>query len=61
MLLSAGQNEGGAAGSSTGTDAASDAAAAVAEKAGVQIDTVGVGTTLEIRLPLAGPRVARPT
>jgi Ca-activated chloride channel family protein len=45
VLLSDGQNAGGAAGSSTGTDAASDAAAAVAEKAGVHIDTVGVGTT----------------
>ena len=45
VLLSDGQNEGGAAGSSTGTDAATDAAAAVAEKAGVHIDTVGVGTT----------------
>ena len=45
VLLSDGQNEGGAAGSSTGTDAGTDAAAAVAEKAGVHIDTVGVGTT----------------
>ena len=45
VLLSDGQNEGGAAGSSTGTDAVTDAAAAVAEKAGVHIDTVGVGTT----------------
>jgi Ca-activated chloride channel family protein len=44
VLLSDGQNEGGAAGSSTGTDAGTDAAAAVAEKAGVHIDTVGVGT-----------------
>jgi Ca-activated chloride channel homolog len=45
VLLSDGQNEGGTAGSSTGTDAVTDAAAAVAEKAGVHIDTVGVGTT----------------
>jgi Ca-activated chloride channel homolog len=45
VLLSDGQNEGGTAGSSTGTDAATDAAAAVAEKAGVHVDTVGVGTT----------------
>jgi Ca-activated chloride channel homolog len=45
VLLSDGQNEGGVAGSSTGIDAATDAAAAVAEKAGVHIDTVGVGTT----------------
>ena len=44
VLLSDGQNEAGAA-SSTGTDAATDAAASVAEKAGVHIDTVGVGTT----------------
>jgi Ca-activated chloride channel family protein len=45
VLLSDGQNEGGAAGSSTGIDAATDAAASVAEKAGVHVDTVGVGTT----------------
>ena len=45
VLLSDGQNEAGAASSSTGTDAATDAAASVAEKAGVHIDTVGVGTT----------------
>jgi Ca-activated chloride channel homolog len=44
VLLSDGQNEGGAAGSSTGTDPGTEAAAAVAEKAGVHIDTVGVGT-----------------
>jgi len=44
VLLSDGQNEAGAA-SSTGTDAGTDAAASVAEKAGVHIDTVGVGTT----------------
>jgi Ca-activated chloride channel family protein len=43
VLLSDGQNEAGAA--STGTDAGTDAAASVAEKAGVHIDTVGVGTT----------------
>ena len=45
VLLSDGQNETGAASSSTGTDAATEAAASVAEKAGVHIDTVGVGTT----------------
>jgi Ca-activated chloride channel homolog len=45
VLLSDGQNDGGTGGSSTGTDAATNAAAAVAEKAGVHIDTVGVGTT----------------
>jgi Ca-activated chloride channel homolog len=44
VLLSDGQNEAGA-GSSTGTDALTGAAASVAEKAGVHIDTVGVGTT----------------
>jgi Ca-activated chloride channel family protein len=45
VLLSDGQNDGGAADSSTGTDAGTAAAAAVAEKAGVHVDTVGVGTT----------------
>ncbi|MGH3178635.1 MAG: VWA domain-containing protein, partial [Streptosporangiaceae bacterium] len=45
VLLSDGQNEAGAASSSTGTDAGTDAAASVAEKAGVHIDTVGIGTT----------------
>jgi len=45
VLLSDGQNDGGAAGGSTGIDAGTDAAAAVAEKAGVHVDTVGVGTT----------------
>ena len=44
VLVSDGQNQAGAA-SSTGTDASTDAAASVAEKAGVHIDTVGVGTT----------------
>ena len=44
VLFSDGQNGGGAAGGSTGIDAGTDAAAAVAEKAGVHIDTVGVGT-----------------
>jgi Ca-activated chloride channel homolog len=44
VLLSDGQNQAGAA-SSTGTDPGTDAAASVAEKAGVHIDTVGVGTT----------------
>ena len=45
VLLSDGQNEAGAASSSTGTDALTGAAASAAEKAGVHIDTVGVGTT----------------
>jgi Ca-activated chloride channel family protein len=44
VLLSDGQNDPGAA-SSTGTDPGTEAAASVAEKAGVHIDTVGVGTT----------------
>jgi Ca-activated chloride channel family protein len=43
VLLSDGQDEAGAAGGGTGTD--TDAATSVAEKAGVHIDTVGVGTT----------------
>jgi Ca-activated chloride channel homolog len=42
VLFSDGQDEAGAAG---GTDASTDAAASAAEKAGVHIDTVGVGTT----------------
>ena len=42
VLFSDGQDEAGAAG---GTDVGADAAASVAEKAGVHIDTVGVGTT----------------
>jgi len=45
VLFSDGQDEPGAAGGGTGTDAGTDEAAAVAEKAGVHIDTVGVGTT----------------
>ena len=44
VLFSDGQDEAGAA-SGTGTDPGTDAAASVAEKAGVHIDTVGVGTT----------------
>jgi Ca-activated chloride channel family protein len=42
VLFSDGQDE---AGATVGTDASADAAASVAEKAGVHIDTVGVGTT----------------
>jgi Ca-activated chloride channel homolog len=45
VLFSDGQDEAGAASGGTGADASADAAAAVAEKAGVHIDTVGVGTT----------------
>jgi Ca-activated chloride channel family protein len=44
VLFSDGQDQAGAA-SGTGTDPGTDAAASVAEKAGVHIDTVGVGTT----------------
>jgi Ca-activated chloride channel family protein len=43
VLFSDGQDEAGA--TAGGTDASADAAASVAEKAGVHIDTVGVGTT----------------
>ena len=45
VLFSDGQDEAGAISSGTGTDAGTDAATSVAEKAGVHIDTVGVGTT----------------
>ena len=45
VLFSDGQNQAGATSGGTGTDPATDAAASVAEKAGVHIDTVGVGTT----------------
>ena len=44
VLFSDGQDQAGAT-SSSGTDASADAAASVAQKAGVHIDTVGVGTT----------------
>jgi Ca-activated chloride channel family protein len=43
VLFSDGQDEAGA--TAGGTDASADAAASVAEKAGVHVDTVGVGTT----------------
>jgi Ca-activated chloride channel family protein len=42
LLFSDGQDQ---AGATSGSDASLEAAAAVAEKAGVHIDTVGVGTT----------------
>ena len=44
VLFSDGQDQAGAT-SGSGTDASADAAASVAQKAGVHIDTVGVGTT----------------
>ena len=47
VLFSDGQDQAGATseGAGTGPDSGTDAAASVAEKAGVHIDTVGVGTT----------------
>jgi Ca-activated chloride channel homolog len=47
VLFSDGQDEAGAAsgGTGTGADSGTDVATSVAEKAGVHIDTVGVGTT----------------
>ena len=45
VLFSDGQDQAGATNSSTGTDADTDAVTSVAEKAGVHIDTVGVGTS----------------
>jgi len=45
VLFSDGQDEAGATSGGTATDSGTDAAASVAEKAGVHIDTVGVGTT----------------
>ena len=47
VLFSDGQDEAGATsgGTGTGADSGTDAATSVAEKAGVHIDTVGVGTT----------------
>jgi Ca-activated chloride channel family protein len=44
VLFSDGQDEAGASSSGTGSDADINAAASVAEKAGIHIDTVGVGT-----------------
>ena len=45
VLFSDGQDQAGASSGGTGTGADADLAASVAEKAGVHIDTVGVGTT----------------
>ena len=45
VLFSDGQDQADATSDQAGADAAADAAAAVAEKAGVHVDTVGVGTT----------------
>jgi Ca-activated chloride channel family protein len=45
VLFSDGQDEAGTTNGSTGTDPDTNSATSVAEKAGVHIDTVGVGTT----------------
>ena len=45
VLFSDGQDEAGATSGGNGADSGTDAATSVAEKAGVHIDTVGVGTT----------------
>ena len=45
VLFSDGQDEAGAPSGGTGADSDTDAATSVAEKAGVHIDTVGVGTS----------------
>jgi Ca-activated chloride channel family protein len=45
VLFSDGQDQAGAPSGGSGTDPGTDAAAAVAEKAGVHVDTVGVGTS----------------
>ena len=45
VLFSDGQDEAGAPSGDTGADSDTDAATSVAEKAGVHIDTVGVGTS----------------
>jgi len=53
VLFSDGQDEPSANGG-TGTDPGADAAAAVAEKAGVHIDTVGVGTIAGTTVDVGG-------
>jgi Ca-activated chloride channel family protein len=55
VLFSDGQDEGGAAGSSaSGTSTNTDPAASAAEKAGVHIDTVGVGTAAGATVDVGG-------
>jgi Ca-activated chloride channel family protein len=56
VLVSDGQDEAGATagGTGTGADASADAAASVAEKAGVHIDTVGVGTAAGTTVDVGG-------
>jgi Ca-activated chloride channel homolog len=53
VLFSDGQDQAGPAGG-TGPDPGTDAAAAVAEKAGVHVDTVGVGTTMGTTVAVDG-------
>ena len=56
VLFSDGQDEAGATsgGTGTGADSGTDAAASVAEKAGVHIDTVGVGTATGTTVDVGG-------
>ena len=54
VLFSDGQDEPGAANGGTGTSPGADVAATVAEKAGVHIDTVGVGTVAGTTVDVAG-------
>ena len=56
VLFSDGQDEAGATsgGTGTGADTGTDAAASVAEKAGVHIDTVGVGTATGTTVDVGG-------
>jgi len=57
VLFSDGQDEPGAEGGAGGPDTSAAAAAAVAEKAGVHIDTVGVGTTAGTTVDVDGYHV----
>jgi Ca-activated chloride channel homolog len=54
VLFSDGQDEAGVASSGTGTDADTDAATSVAEKVGVHVDTVGIGTTTGTTVDVGG-------
>jgi len=56
VLFSDGQDEAGATAgdNGTGADASADAAASVAEKAGVHVETVGVGTTAGTTVDVGG-------
>ena len=57
VLFSDGQDEPGAEGGAGGPDTSAATAAAVAEKAGVHIDTVGVGTTAGTTVDVDGYHV----